>query len=207
MESAHQLSFRPDCNNAAEVTSLILRTALSAISFVKFRDPAAVCPCVGDRNRRHNAVAHVLYEAAQEANFRPEKQKAGRHHTRLDTDGIHQPASPDCPAGKDAAPGACDLAIISLFPVARSDGSTTPAIRSLSYYVTSERTLHDTAKRCHHKGIRFVSVIFDGHAGGWRDSARNWVSWISHGLGSTSRAPLTTSVVIWISALTPRAPF
>ena len=34
MESAHQLSFRPDCNNTAEVLSFTLRTALSAIPFV-----------------------------------------------------------------------------------------------------------------------------------------------------------------------------
>ena len=33
MESAHQLSFRPDCNNTAEVPSFTLRTALSAIPF------------------------------------------------------------------------------------------------------------------------------------------------------------------------------
>ena len=34
MESAHQLSFRPDCNNTAEVPSFTLRDALSAIPFV-----------------------------------------------------------------------------------------------------------------------------------------------------------------------------
>ena len=34
MESAHQLSFRADCNNTAEVPSFTLRTALSAIPFV-----------------------------------------------------------------------------------------------------------------------------------------------------------------------------
>ena len=34
MESAHQFSFRPDCNNTAEVSSFTLRTALSAIPFV-----------------------------------------------------------------------------------------------------------------------------------------------------------------------------
>ena len=37
MESAHQLSFRPDCNNTAEVPSFTLRTALSAIPFVSDR--------------------------------------------------------------------------------------------------------------------------------------------------------------------------
>ena len=34
MESAHQLSFIPDCKNTAEVPSFSLRTALSAIPFV-----------------------------------------------------------------------------------------------------------------------------------------------------------------------------
>ena len=34
MESAHQLSLRPDCDNTAEVPSFTLRTALSAIPFV-----------------------------------------------------------------------------------------------------------------------------------------------------------------------------
>ena len=33
-ESAHQLSFRPDCNNTADVPTFTLRTALSAIPFV-----------------------------------------------------------------------------------------------------------------------------------------------------------------------------
>ena len=37
MESAHQLSFRPDCNNTAEVPSFTLRTALSAIPLVSDR--------------------------------------------------------------------------------------------------------------------------------------------------------------------------
>ena len=34
MEFAHQFSFRPDCNNTADVPSFIPRTALSAIRFV-----------------------------------------------------------------------------------------------------------------------------------------------------------------------------
>ena len=34
MESAHQFSFIPDCNNTAEVHSFTLRTALSTIPFV-----------------------------------------------------------------------------------------------------------------------------------------------------------------------------
>ena len=37
IESAHQLSFRPDCNNTTEVPSSNLRTALSAIPLVSDR--------------------------------------------------------------------------------------------------------------------------------------------------------------------------
>ena len=37
MESAHHFSSNPDCNNTAEVPSLIIRTALSIIPFVSVR--------------------------------------------------------------------------------------------------------------------------------------------------------------------------
>ena len=36
----------------------------------RFCDHAAVCLCAGDRNFRHNAIAHVFYEAALEAGLR-----------------------------------------------------------------------------------------------------------------------------------------
>ena len=32
-----------------------------------FCDHATVCPCAGDRNRRHNVVTHVFHEVGQEA--------------------------------------------------------------------------------------------------------------------------------------------
>ena len=45
MESAHQFSFIPDCNNTAEVPSFTLRTALSAIPLVSDRCGVAwFCP-------------------------------------------------------------------------------------------------------------------------------------------------------------------
>ena len=40
-------------------------------------DHAAVCPCAGDRNRRHNAVTHVCYDAALEGSLHPQKEKPG----------------------------------------------------------------------------------------------------------------------------------
>ena len=46
MESAHQLSFRPVCNNTAVVPSFSLRTALSSIPLVSDRCGVAwVCRC------------------------------------------------------------------------------------------------------------------------------------------------------------------
>ena len=43
----------------------------------RFCDRVAVSPCAGDRTRRRDAIAHVLYESAQEASLRPQKEKAG----------------------------------------------------------------------------------------------------------------------------------
>ena len=59
---------------------------------------AAVCPCAENRNRRHNAVDHIFYEAAQEAGLRPQKEKADLLQPRPDSDDFPQRASHDRPA-------------------------------------------------------------------------------------------------------------
>ena len=43
----------------------------------RFWNLAAVSPCAGDRNHGHNAVDHVIYEAAQEEGLHPQNEKAG----------------------------------------------------------------------------------------------------------------------------------
>ena len=56
-------------------------------------------------------------------------------------------------------------------------GPKTLSTQNLANYETLKLTFHDTANRCHQKGIRPTPVVFDGHARG---------SWISQRLNTTS---------------------
>ena len=101
------------------------------------------------------------------------------------------------------------LRLSPCLPVARSADSTTCTSQNVCDNVAFERTFHDIAIRCHQNCVRFVSVILDSHAGVIPSA-----TWI-HGFPSDSapplRAPLRTSIVIWMSAslrhsfVTPRA--
>ena len=110
-----------------------------------------ISDCAGDRNRRHKAVSHVLFQS------RPASRTTARERESWAASAPpgYGRASPDRPAhvwilhGKDALLGANDFAIISLLPVARSASSTTPATKNVSDKVIHERTFRDTANRCH----------------------------------------------------------
>ena len=63
--------------------------------------------------------------------------------------------------------------------------------------------------RCHQNGLRFAAVVFDGHAGGWGDSARHLVTWISHRLSlpPSSHRPLLYCFSSFRGLGLPRHPF
>ena len=79
----------------------------------------------------------------------------------------------------------------------------------------SQTNFHDAANRCHGNGLRFTWVVLYGHAGGWRDSARN-LAW-SPGSPTDPAAPLSahhsTLLSNWLGAsrrhsiVTPRVSF
>ena len=64
-------------------------------------------------------------------------------------------------------------------------GPTTTA-QSLTDDETLKWTFRDPANRCQQKSTYFTPEVFDRHAGWWRDSARNLVTWISRRLSTPS---------------------
>ena len=62
-------------------------------------DHAAVCSCAVDRNPPHNAVAHVCWEAVQEAGVHPQKRQAWSSFDQPPTDSRTFPASTGPPKG------------------------------------------------------------------------------------------------------------
>ena len=81
---------------------------------------------------------------------------------------------------------AWDFAVTCLCPATRNPGPTTTTTQNLAEHENPKRTFRYTANRCHRNGLPFTPVVFDGHARGWRDSARNLATWISERLSTTS---------------------
>ena len=141
-------------------------------SYTDFYDHAAVCPCAGDRNRRHNAIKPAA--VGEKASL---LQPAW-----TPTDSLSERA-----AWQGHDPEAWNFAVTScLRPATQDTGPTTLSTRNLTEFETLKRSFHDSANRCHQNGLRFTPVVFDGHAGGWVDSARNLVTWIFERLSTPS---------------------
>ena len=86
----------------------------------------------------------------------------------------HRPANVWILHGQDTIPEAWNFALTScLCPATRNPGPTMSSTQNLAEYEVLKRRFHDTAYRCHQNGLRFTPVVFDGHAGGWGDSAYN----------------------------------
>ena len=165
----------------------------------RFCDHVVVCPCGRDRNRRHTAVAHASVHRRR----RPVCSKPVRTLTAFHSG----PALVDLPTFgflhvQDMPPEAWDIAVtFCLRPQTRSPGPTT-STQNLADCKTLKRTFHDTANRCHQLGNRFTSVVFDGDARGWGDSARSLVTWISQRLSTTShRTP--SDINLELALITP----
>ena len=92
----------------------------------------------------------------------------------------------------------------------RNPGLATTSTQNFAEYEILKRMFHDTANRCQRNSLCFTPVVFDGHAGGWGDSARNLVTWVHPTTSLRTPSDITST---WLSAplrhstVTPRVPF
>ena len=116
---------------------------------VRFCDHAAVCPCAGDRNLKHNPRLlmkstqplkkqdFVFFEKKSRPTPIPSRELA---MTDLQTSGF--------PLEKETTPAAWDFAVTSCFrPATQNPGPATSS---------TQNTFHDTANRCQWNGLRFT---------------------------------------------------
>ena len=58
--------------------------------------------------------------------------------------------------------------------------------RKLTGYESFKRTFHNSPPRCRNNGFRVTPVVFDGHAGGWTESAKARVTCTSQRMSANS---------------------
>lgn len=155
--------------------------------FDAFGDHALVCPCHGDRTKRHDALRNQTFFHAQAAGFssaelerpgllQPRAPGEGPPDTDADGDDLdasgRRPADVFIPRWRNGIPAALDFAVTSGLRgdlvVSSAEASGTAAER----YEEHKRQFLDTARRCSDAGVAFVPMVAEAHGGSWGREAR-----------------------------------
>jgi len=158
-------------------------------------DHALVCPCQGDRTRRHNILRDLVAVEAARASLGPEKEKAGLLPHRPAEDGVgsgsegrednneaRRPADVWLPRGagfSGGKPEALDFAVTSGMRRDKLTRTLTSAESICEDYAESKRQFKDTEKQVSEEGMKFTPIVFEAHAGGWGLAARQVIASIA----------------------------
>jgi hypothetical protein len=158
-------------------------------------DHALVCPCQGDRTRRHNIMRDLVAVEAARGSLGPEKEKAGLLPHRPPEDGVgsgadqrednneaRRPADVWLPRGagfSGGRPEALDFAVTSGLRRDRLARCLTSAESICEDYAETKREYKDTDKQVSEQGMKFTPIIFEAHAGGWGLAARQIIGSIA----------------------------
>jgi hypothetical protein len=158
-------------------------------------DHALVCPCQGDRTRRHNILRDLLAVEAARGSLGPEKEKAGLLPHRPPEDGIgsgenrqegnneaRRPADVWLPRGagfSGGRPEALDFAVTSGMRRDRLCRTLNSAESICEDYAETKRQYKDTDQQVTEAGMKFTPIVFEAHAGGWGLAARQIIGSIA----------------------------
>ena len=147
----------------------------------KFGDHCLVCPCGGDRTKRHNLLRNSVFHFAAAAGLNPEPEKPGLLQPRplegpLPEDGV-RPAAPDArrpadvylPRWRRGTPLALDFAVTSGLrdiPAAIIDASS-----AVTKYEDFKRNHLSTERLCMEDGFAFAPMVVEACGGSLGPSA------------------------------------
>ena len=171
----------------------------------RFGDHALVCPCGGDRVKRHNRLRSTLAARAEAAGLSPEVEKPGLLPARptelgfceagtLATAQGRRPADVYIPQWGLRGPAAFDLAVTNglrgdVLAASAADGS-----RASAAYEARKRSHQHTEAQCDAQGLQFVPLVAEACGGGWGKTAMS--TWRTLGSLISARTGESTSIVI-----------
>ena len=131
-----------------------------------YGDHARVCPCGGDRTKRHNRLRTVVATWANAAGLHPEIEKPGLLPPRLDPHGASEdgarhgngrrPADVYVPHWGLHGAAALDLAVTSGLRMGAAASSAQDGGRSAADYEARKRAHQKTEATCVAEGLQFV---------------------------------------------------
>ena len=154
----------------------------------RFGDHARVCPCGGDRCKRHNRLRAVLAERAHAAGLSPEIEKPNLLPARPaelgaceagavgeSVGGGRRPADVFVPRWGLHGPAVFDLAVTSGLRCGAAAASAADGSHTCAAYEERKRSHLNTAALCRDQGLQFLPLIAESSCGGWgREAIKVW---------------------------------
>ena len=144
----------------------------------RFGDHARMCPCGGDRTKRHHRLRSVLAARAQAAGLSPEIEKSGLLPPRPEEHGgpedgssrgqsSRRPADVWVPSWGVHGPAAFDLAVTSGLRQGQAAASTADGSRAAAAYEDRKNQHLNTLSTCTAEGFQFLPLVAEACSGGW----------------------------------------
>ena len=151
----------------------------------RFGDHALTCSCHGDRTVRHNSLRDLVFEEANDAGMRPEREKAGLLPGRPQEDGLAVSSSSRRPADVWLARGfqgdaeALDFAVTSGLTSDWYRRVATDPGAVFEHYENFKRSYKQTEEACRSQNFRCTPVVIEAHGGGWSPTLPTLADWIA----------------------------
>ena len=144
-------------------------------------DHARVCPCGGDRVKRHNRLRSLLAARAQAAGLNPEVEKPGLLPPRPCEAGAPEDGGRGAGGRRPAdvwvgswgahGPAAFDLAVTSGLQQGNLRIVTNDGSKPVEDYEARKRTYQNTQAVCSASGFQFIPLVVEACGGGWAPAA------------------------------------
>ena len=147
----------------------------------KYGDHCLVCPCGGDRTRRHNMLRNYVYHYARSAGLNPELEKPGLLQPRPAVGGLTEdgsrPSNPEArrpadvflPRWRRGTPIALDFAVTSGLRDVQACIREPSA--ALTTYEDYKRGHLNTERLCAEDGHAFCPMVMEAVGGAWGPAA------------------------------------
>jgi len=146
----------------------------------RFGDHCLVCPCGGDRTKRHNLLRNCVFHSAASSGLNPELEKPGLLQPRPAIGGYtengqspnleaRRPADVYLPRWRRGTPIALDFAVTSGLrdvPASIRDASS-----AVTAYEDFKRSHLDTDALCVAEGFTFCPMVVEAVGGAWGPAA------------------------------------
>ena len=164
-----------------------------------YGDHARVCPCGGDRTKRHHSLRTLVAARSQAAGFHTEVEKTGLLPPRPEDGGAPEDGGRAGPGRRPAdvwignwgllGPAALDLAVTSgmrLGPLAQTAANGQHAVAE---YEVKKCSHQNTLASCGAEGLQFLPIVAEACGGGWGPIALQTFKAIATAVAARSNEP------------------